>query len=75
VIVDNIHALLLFARLARPTPSHAGRDRTNGRARHGLEVRTARLQRRRFLINEASAPPTVKVRAPGARIDLNRMTP
>jgi hypothetical protein len=39
------------------------------------EVRAARSQRRLFLINKGSAPVTVNVQAPGARVDLNRMTP
>ena len=69
VIVDNIYALLRFARLARGTtglgPVTVDATGPAGVPVTAWEVRAARSQRRLFLINKRSAPITVNVQAPG----------
>ena len=75
----SYYALLLFARLAQGTtglrPVTLDASGSAGVPVTAWEVRAARSERRLFLINKGSAPVTVNVRASGARVDVDRMTP
>ena len=73
------YALLLFARLAQGTtglrPVTIDSIGQTGAPVTAWEVRAARSTRRLFLINKSSAPVTIDVQAPAARVEMDRMTP
>jgi hypothetical protein len=75
----SYYALLLFSRLAQGTsglrPVAVDATGPAGASLRAWAVRGNRSERRLFLINKGSAPVTVALQAPGARVGVNRMTP
>ena len=71
----SYYALLLFARLAQGTTGLRPVSVDGAVPVTAWEVRAGRSERRLFLINKGAAPVTVQLRAPAARIDIDRMTP